>query len=306
MSERGLATLANGSVLTVGTFDGVHLGHRAILDDLAARAAQKNLPSVLVTFTPHPLAVVNPAAAPRLLTPGRERLAALVDAGAPEHAVIVPFTQALAGRSAEEFVQLLVDRYCMRELVVGYDHGLGRGRRGDVNVLRELGKSSGFDVKVVDAKYDDRGLAISSTAIRRAVAYGELDAAASMLGRRYDFIGTVVPGSSRGRSIGIPTLNLAIDPDKLLPPDGVYAVTVSGALGAFGGMMNLGGRPTFGELERVPEVHLFGAEGDWYGQQVVVGFVARLRDTMRFSGVNELVQQLARDADSARLALTQA
>lgn len=306
MLERGLVDLAGGSVVTVGTFDGVHLGHRQILTDLAARAQSRNLPALIVTFTPHPLAVVNPAAAPRLLTPGVERLAALTASGASSRAVIIPFSRGLAALGAEQFVELLVDRYAMRELVVGYDHGLGRGRHGDVSVLRELGEAMGFTVCVVDAMNDDRGMAISSTAIRHAVAYGELDGARAMLGRPYDAYGVVVPGSSRGRSIGIPTMNLSIPREKLLPPDGVYAVRVRASKGAFGGMMNLGGRPTFGEAERVPEVHLFDTGGDWYGDAVWVEFVSRLRDTVRFSGVKELTEQLSRDAESARLALTQA
>lgn len=306
MAERGLPHFAGGSVVTIGTFDGVHLGHREILRDLAERASRRKLPSAVVTFTPHPLAVVNPAAAPRLLTPGAERLAALSASGAPEHCVVIPFTPSLAALSAEQFVDLLVDRLAMCELVVGYDHGLGRGRQGDIAVLRELGTTRGFTVQVVEAKMDARGTAVSSTAIRRAVAYGDLATARGMLGRHYDLLGRVVPGSARGRSIGIPTINLEVPREKLLPPDGVYAVRVHGALGSFGGMMNLGGRPTFGEAERVPEVHMFGASGDWYGAEVSVEFVARIRDTVRFSGVEALVRQLNRDADSARVALTQA
>jgi riboflavin kinase / FMN adenylyltransferase len=306
MSERGFPQFAGGSVITIGTFDGVHLGHREILRDLAERAARRALPSAVVTFTPHPLAIVNPAAAPRLLTPGDERLAALAASGAPEHVVVIPFTPALASLTAEEFVDQLVDHFAVCELVVGYDHGLGRGRQGDISVLRELGITRGFTVHVVEAKMDTRGAAISSTAIRRAVAYGDLDAAKTMLGRPYGMLGTVVKGSARGRSIGIPTINLEIPREKLLPPDGVYAVRVRGQLGDFGGMMNLGGRPTFGESERIPEVHMFGASGDWYGAEVSVEFVARIRDTVRFSGVEALVQQLNRDAESARVALTQA
>ena len=176
----------------------------------------------------------------------------------------------------------------------------------DASVLRALGSTLGFDVEVIPAKCDDQGIAISSTAIRRAVAYGELSAARAMLGRRYSVCGTVVRGSNRGRSIGVPTINLELPKEKLLPPDGVYAVQVSAAKGSFGGMMNLGGRPTFGEVERVPEIHLFGGSGDWYGDSVRVEFVAKLRDTVRFAGVKELIEQLARDADAARLALTQA
>jgi riboflavin kinase / FMN adenylyltransferase len=306
MPERGFPHFAAGSVITIGTFDGVHLGHREILRDLEDRAEGRSLPAAVVTFTPHPLAVVNPAAAPRLLTPGVERLAALLEGGAPEHVVVIPFTPALAALTAEQFVDLLVDRFAMCELVVGYDHGLGRGRQGDVSVLRELGTTRGFTVHVVEAKMDTRGTAVSSTAIRRAVAYGDLVTARQMLGRPYELFGRVVKGSARGRSIGIPTINLEIPKEKLLPPDGVYAVRVYGALGTFGGMMNLGGRPTFDEAERVPEVHMFGASGDWYDASVAVEFVSRIRDTVRFSGVEALVQQLHRDAESARFALTQA
>lgn len=306
MPERGFPQFSGGSVITIGTFDGVHLGHHQILRDLEARAAARGLPAAVVTFEPHPLAIVNPAAAPRLLTPGVERFAALSSHGAPSHAVLVPFTARLASLSAEQFVDLLVDRYRMRELVVGYDHGLGRGRRGDVSVLRELGTSRGFTVHVVEARMDSHGNPISSTAIRRAVAYGDLDAACGMLGRRYELFGVVVSGSSRGRGIGIPTINLEIPREKLLPPDGVFAVRVRGAIGTYGGMMNLGGRPTFGDAERVPEIHMFGAEGNWYGARVAVEFVARIRDTVRFSGVEALVQQLHRDAETARIALTQA
>lgn len=306
MADFGFPDLSTGCVLTVGTFDGVHLGHREILSYLDARAKSRGLTPLVVTFAPHPLAVVNPAAAPRLLTPGIERLAALAADGAPPHAVVIPFTTELAALSAEQFIRLLVDRYAMRELVVGHDHGLGRGRQGDVSVLRELGAVLKFSVQVVEARTDERGIAISSTSIRRAVAYGDLSAARSMLGGPYALHGIVVPGSSRGRSIGIPTINLSIPTEKLLPPDGVYAVRVNSAKGAFGGMMNLGGRPTFGEMDRVPEIHLFDASGDWYGDAVWVEFVTRLRDTVKFPGVKELVAQLSRDAESARFALTQA
>jgi riboflavin kinase / FMN adenylyltransferase len=306
MRDSEFPNFAGGSAITIGTFDGVHLGHREILRVLRERASANALPAAVVTFSPHPLAVLNPGAAPRLLTPGDERLTALAASGAPEQVVVIPFTPALAALTAEQFIDMLVEKSAMRELVVGYDHGLGRGRRGDISVLRELGTTRGFSVHVVEAKQDAHGVAISSTAIRRAIAYGDLDAARSMLGRVYNLVGKVVRGSARGRSIGIPTINLEIPKEKLLPPDGVYAVRVSGALGDFGGMMNLGGRPTFGEAERIPEVHMFGASGDWYGAEVSVEFVSRIRDTVRFSGVESLVQQLNRDAESARVALTQA
>jgi riboflavin kinase/FMN adenylyltransferase len=306
MSELGLPSLARGAVLTLGTFDGVHLGHQEILRDLVARSDRLGLPSVVVTFAPHPLAVLNPAAAPKLLTSPTERLVAIAESAPVHCAVVIPFSREVAALSPDQFVRLLLDRYRMKELVVGYDHGLGRGRQGDVTVLGALGKTLGFDVHVIEARMDSHGIAISSTAIRRAVAYGDLAAARAMLGRRYSFVGTVERGSNRGRSIGIPTLNLAVAGDKLLPPDGVYSVRVASGLGSYGGMMNLGGRPTFGESARVPEIHLFDAGGDWYGQTVAVEFVSRLRDTVRFAGVKELVEQLSKDAAEAKVALTQA
>ncbi len=308
MPERsGLPQLEGGAVVTVGTFDGVHRGHRDILRRLHERADAAGLPALVVTFRPHPLEVIHPDEAPLLLTPGNEQLRALVDSG-PLLVVAVPFTPALAKLSAEQFVELvLVRRYHVRALVAGYDHGLGRGRAGDVDVLANLGDRLHFDVDVVSPTLDEAGEPISSSAIRAAVLAGRLEVAEADLGQPYFFDGTVVPGQQRGRDLGYPTLNVALaSPRKLLPPDGVYAVRIRSSRGSFGGMMNLGGRPTFGEAERTLEVNVFEAAGDWYGQLVSVAFVRRLRDTMRFSGAEALVAQLARDADEARVALTQA
>jgi riboflavin kinase/FMN adenylyltransferase len=303
----GLPRLADGCVLTVGTFDGVHLGHRDILRRVHERADALKLPAALVTFRPHPLEVVNPAAAPMLLTPDVEQLGALVDSG-PLTVIVLPFTPSLAARSAESFVlDLLLARYAMRELIIGYDHGLGRGRHGDAAVLAELGKESGFAVHVVSATLDGNGAPISSSSIRTLVAHGDLERAAHSLGRPYAFSGRVVSGERRGRLLGYPTLNIALASSrKLLPPDGVYAVRARTPSGTFGGMMNLGGRPTFGDAMRSLEVHLFDVSGDWYGETVSVELIRRLRDTTRFSSVDALVAQLGRDAERARVALTQA
>ena len=301
------SALEPGSVLTVGTFDGVHLGHRDILRRLAARASVRGLAPAVVTFRPHPLEIVNPPAAPMLLTPDDEQLEALGSVGAT-NVIVLPFTPELARLSAEDFVvSLLRDRYHMRELVIGYDHGLGRGRQGDAEALRQIGSASGFDVDVVSATLDGAGVPISSSTIRTFVAHGDLDRASAALGRPYGFSGVVVPGNQRGRDIGYPTLNIQLSSErKLLPPEGVYAVRARSERGTFGGMMNLGARPTFGEFDRTLEVHLFDVTGDWYGERVSVELIRRLRDTTRFTGIEALIAQLGKDAQDARLALTQA
>jgi riboflavin kinase/FMN adenylyltransferase len=308
MSERdALPQLANGAVITVGTFDGVHLGHRDILRRLHERADAARLPAALVTFRPHPLEVVNPSAAPLLLTPEDEQLEALVDSGTLA-VIVLPFTSTLAHYSAESFVRvLLLERYHMRELVIGYDHGLGRGRQGDVNLLSALGQRHGFSVDVVPPTLDAAGVPISSSAVRTSLAHGDLERARRALGRRYGFRGIVTHGAQRGRELGYPTLNIQLSSTrKLLPPEGVYAIRAFTSRGTLGGMMNLGPRPTFGETGRALEVHLFDATGDWYGETVSIELIHRLRDTTRFESVEALVEQLGRDADHARVALTQA
>jgi len=297
-----------GAVVTMGTFDGVHRGHHAVLAEVTRRASVSGLASVLVTFEPHPLAVVNPAAAPKLLTLPEEKRA-LVAAQGIEQFVLMPFTPAVAQLDAEAFVGRLRDTYAMRELVMGYDHGFGRGRAGDVELVRRLAQQQGFGMAVVDA-VKDNGQPISSTLIRTALAHGDLDAAARWLGRSYGIRGTVVRGAGRGRTIGIPTINLASpDTRKLLPPDGVYAVFVTigkretGNEKRYGGMMNQGPRPTFGEESRTLEVHLFDFDGELYGEVVDVEWVRRLRAVQAFPSRDALVAQLERDRQAARAAL---
>ena len=192
----------------------------------------------------------------------------------------------------------------MAELFVGHDHGFGRGRMGDTDVLRELGKLRGFGVTVLEPVFAAGGHAVSSTAIRRAIAGGDLAKAAEGLGRPYAVMGKVIGGDKRGRLLGYPTLNLDTPPShKLLPPDGVYAVRVQTPIGAFGGMLNLGARPTFGDASRRIETHVFDASHDWYGAPVRLDFISRLRETRPFQGVDALVAQLGIDEARARSAL---
>lgn len=302
--DSGLPPGSPGTVVTVGTFDGVHRGHQKVLARIADRARDDGLVSVLVTFEPHPLEVVNPLAAPPLLTVGDEKLEVIAESGLG-YLAIVPFTPTLQRYTAAQFVdEVLRRRFHMRELVIGYDHGFGRGREGDVDVLRQLGTARGFGVEVVDAVQLEDGRPISSTLIRRAVAGGDLAHATEALGRPYAVAGVVRQGDRRGRLLGYPTVNLPVPARKLLPPEGVYAVQVQTPAGAFGGMMNLGPRPTFGDAATTIEAHLFDASVDLYGARVRLDFVARLRDTRRFANADALVAQLRRDADAARAALT--
>lgn len=304
-ADSALPPNVTGTVVTVGTFDGVHRGHLDVLEKLVARAIATGMPSVLVSFDPHPLEIVNPTAAPPLLTSLDEKLEVIAETGV-DYFAVVPFTHALSAYSAEQFVdEILRGRFRMRELLIGHDHGFGHHRAGNVAVLRELGARSRFSVDVVDAVSLADGQHVSSTSIRRAVAGGDLDRAAEGLGRPYSVGGIVVHGQGRGRDLGFATLNVAApSPRKLLPPEGVYAVRVQTPAGPFGGMMNLGPRPTFGETEMTLEAHLFGADGDFYGARVRIDFIAFLRDTRKFANADELVRQLNVDRQNALAALT--
>jgi riboflavin kinase/FMN adenylyltransferase len=292
----------SGAVVTVGTFDGVHRGHQRVLADVVERAGKGGLASVLVTFDPHPLEILNPPAAPKLLTlPDEKR--ELVAAAGVERVVTVPFTREVAQLTPEEFIRRLRSDHALEQLVLGYDHVFGRGRSGDEALVRRLGAAAGFDVAVMDAVRED-GQPISSTLIRAAVAHGDLAGAARWLGRPYGLLGRVVPGAGRGRTIGVPTINLAPpDARKLLPPDGVYAGWVWWRGMRYGGMMNQGPRPTFAEQGRTLEVHLFDFAGDLYGETVRVEWVRRLRDVQAFPSRDALMAQLERDRQAARESL---
>ena len=303
-TESALPPTVTATVVTVGTFDGMHRGHRDVVQRLVDRATAAGLPSLLVTFDPHPLEVVNPAAAPPLLTVREEKIEILAETGL-DYVAVLPFTRRLADYSAEEFVELVLrKRFRMRELLIGYDHGFGRSRAGDVGVLRSLGKRDGFEVEVVEAVAAPDGHSISSTAIRRSVAGGDLEKAADSLGRLYSVGGRVARGDQRGRKLGFPTVNLAPPVRKLLPPEGVYAARVQTPRGTFGAMVNLGPRPTFGDSSVGIEAYLFDTDVDLYDAHVRLEFLTRLRDTRKFPDAAALVDQIKRDETAARSALT--
>lgn len=293
-----------GAVVTVGTFDGVHLGHRQVLDEIVARAARTGRRSVLVTFHPHPLRIVRPDAAPPLLTTPAEKKVLLAETGV-EYAVFLRFDRELQQFSARRFVEeILIGRLGMRELVIGYDHGFGRGREGDVDTLRQLGAELGFQVDVV-GPVGEAESPISSTSIRRAIAAGDVVAAATALGRPYSFEGPVVQGARRGRDLGFPTANIRIlDGEKLLPAEGVYAARgwVDGE--GIPGLLHLGPRPTFPGDPPTVELHLLDWAGDLYGREIRVELCAFLRPIARFDSADALVAAMRADAEAGRALFT--
>jgi riboflavin kinase / FMN adenylyltransferase len=299
----GIPPEPGGSVVTVGTFDGVHRGHWAVLQEIGRRARATGRRAVLVTFHPHPLRIVRPELAPPLLTTPDEKKEILAES-ALDWAVFVHFTPALSRLSPRAFVEeVLVKRIGVGELVIGYDHGFGRGRSGDAETLREIGRDLGFGVDVV-GPVELEGEAVSSTRIRTAVREGRLGEARAGLGRPYAFRGVVVRGDGRGRTLGFPTANLRVgSPDKLLPPPGVYAVRAVLPGGLVPGALHLGPRPTFQGSTPSVELHLLDFDGDLYGEVVRVDLVDRIREVRPFASPEALVAQLGRDVEAARRVL---
>jgi riboflavin kinase / FMN adenylyltransferase len=290
------------SVVTIGNFDGVHRGHLALLERTVARARDTGERSVVVTFDPHPAAVLRPDAVPPLLQSVDDRVAALRAHGIDE-VVVVAFTAELAMRSPEEFVlDLLVERLAASAVVVGENFRFGRRASGDVAMLTELGRQHGFDVEAVPLVTTDEAT-LSSSALRALLASGDLEAVGRGLGRPFTLEGEVVAGEGRGRTIGVPTANVAVPAGRALPADGVYACWVWTAdEQRYAAVTNVGWRPTFGGTSRTVEVHLLDApEGlDLYGTRLRLAFAARIRGEQRFDGVDALVARIQADVTEAR------
>jgi len=286
--------------VTVGTFDGVHRGHWHVLEVLCETAQRLGRPSVLVTFDPHPLTVVRPETAPRLLTTPSEKVDVLAESGV-NYAVFLRFDRTLADYPPERFVdEILIERFGMAHLVIGYDHGFGKGRSGDVETLQRIGASRGFHVEVVEA-VAARSEPVSSTRIRRALEAGDVAAAAAGLGRPYAMRAAVVAGDGRGRALGFPTANLRpTDEAKLVPAEGIYAVRVHLRARNLDGVMHVGRRPTFPGASATIELHIFDFDEDLYGAEVLVTFHARIRDVARFDSVEALIAAMAEDCRIAR------
>ena len=294
------------TVLTLGNFDGVHLGHQAILRGAMTRARETGGQSVVLTFEPHPLAVLAPERAPPMIQPVHDRLATLRDLGI-DVTVLQRFTRAFAALDPEAFVRDFLQRHLeLLDVVVGYNVNFGRDRAGSADTLRALGARLGFGVDVVGpvaAPAGSDGVQVSSTTLRALLQQGDMPGAHALLGRSYALRGRVVVGDRRGRTLGFPTANLHVRPGLLLPPDGVYAVFVDMAAERHAGVLNIGVRPTFGGRRRTIEVHVLDFAGDLYRRWLVVEFVERLRGEAAFNGVEALRAAIAADVAHARRVL---
>jgi riboflavin kinase/FMN adenylyltransferase len=295
-----------GSAVTIGAYDGVHRGHRALLGELSREAGARHLSSAVVTFDRHPATVVRPDSAPLLLTDLEQKLELLARCGI-ERTLVVPFDRARADETAEDFVhEVLVGDFGARLVVVGEDFHFGHGRKGNVALLRELGSELGFEVIGIGLSASG-GDPVSSTRIRHLVADGDVAGAAELLGRAHEVRGTVVPGDGRGGAVlGFPTANVDVPEDIALPGDGIYAGYHRRPDGStHPAAISVGRRPTFYPSAPRPlvEAYLLDFEGDLYGERAGVSFVARLRPERRFESVEALVAQMHADVADARSVL---
>ena len=286
-----------GTAVTIGAYDGVHRGHQFVIGHLRRLAADDGLATVVLTFDRHPAAVVRPESAPKLLTDLDQKLEVLASTGV-DHTVVLHFDEARSQEEPDDFVrEVLVEALRARVVVVGEDFHFGRRRRGNVELLRDMGGSLGFEVAHVPLL-----AGISSTAIRRLLEAGDVAAAGELLGRPHQVRGVVERGDQRGRELGYPTANVAVPGDILLPAPGIYAGWYGAEQAA---AISVGRRPTFhdGGSPVVLEAYLLDFEGDLYGQEARVSFVSRLRDEERYESIEELVAQMAADVDATRVAL---
>jgi riboflavin kinase/FMN adenylyltransferase len=290
------------TVLTLGNFDGVHLGHQAIVRRAVDRARQAGAQVVTLTFHPHPLQVLAPARAPAMLQPLRDRLATLRELGV-DTVVVQRFSRAFAAIEPDAFVRdFLLRHLALVHVVVGYNVAFGRDRAGSGETLRRLGAVHGFGVDVV-GPVEVEGERVSSSALRRVLEAGDMRRAAELLGRPYALRARVIAGEQRGRTLGFPTANLHVRPQFLLPPHGVYAAMVTTPAGRWPGVLNIGIRPTFGGRRLTVEVHLLDFAGDLYGRWLTVDFVERLRAEKPFTGPEALRAAIAADVEQARALL---
>lgn len=290
--------------ITIGTFDGVHRGHRVILKKVSEHAKAIGGESILLTFEPHPRKLIFPDQPIHILTPLDKKLQLVLDAGI-QHVVVVPFTKEFAELSAEEYISdFLVKTFHPGAIIIGYDHHFGHDRKGNINLLKQVHAGYGFDVVEIPEQLIDDA-AVSSTKIRNAIAAGQVEEAAQMLGRSYTLAGRVQKGAQLGRRIGYPTANIMpAHNEQLIPANGVYAINVRYNGQVYNAMLNIGYRPTVSTGHTLHiEAHIFDFSADVYGEEMEIVFVARLRDEQKFGSLDELKAQLKKDETAAKKTL---
>ena len=290
------------AVITIGSFDGVHKGHFYIINQLIQEAKRINGTPIVITFFPHPKKIVGDDNRPVLLLNTLEEKSALLKKAGIEHLVVVPFTKVFSELSAEEYISnFLVSSFHPKIIVTGYDHKFGKNRVGDIKLLEKFSHQFDFVVKEIP-EHILQEITISSTTIRKKIAAGEIESANELLGYPYFFSGKVIEGNKIGRTIDFPTANLKVDDDhKLIPPTGVYAVTIEleNQMNLHHGMMNIGYRPTIGGVDKVVEVHIFNFNEVIYNDVLKIAVVKRLRDEQKFDGIAQLKNQLLLDKENA-------
>ena len=299
-STTAFNTSENTSIITIGTFDGVHIGHQEIIKNLVKSASKKADKSVILTFFPHPRMVIQTGVDLKLLTTLQEKITLLEKTGL-DFLVIEPFTRDFSRLTALDFVRkILVQQLKLKKLVIGYDHHFGRNREGDFEQLQEYGSVYGFEVEEIPVQ-DIQNIAVSSTKIRKALEEGNIEKANLYLGYEYMLTGTIIHGKGLGKKWKYPTINIHIKESyKLIPKSGVYIIKTTIHDTNIFGIMNIGYRPTIDGKHQTIEVHLLDFNADLYGEDIQVALTYRLRDEQKFSSVDELFAQIKRDESNAR------
>ncbi len=301
--EKELVELSPGKdmLLTIGVFDGVHLGHKHLISQLKEHARQQDLLSGVVTFRQHPQQVLSPQTNPPFLIDITEKNTLLKNEGV-EAIIVLSFTREIAQLSARQFLSLLKKYLRMRWLVIGPDFVLGRDREGNADTLRLIGQDMNFSVTVIPHIMIN-GEVVSSTAIRKALADGDMEKVHNLVGHPFSLHGRVTPGAGRGAELGFPTANLDVDPQKALPVDGIYATRAYIDSQTYQSVTNIGKRPTFGDSQRLVEVYILNYHSNLYNHELKIDFIQRLRNEKRFATVEELKRQITKDVEQGRTIL---
>lgn len=284
--------------VTIGTFDGVHIGHKKIFEELKEAAKVHGGEPVVVTFSKHPKKILKAAKVHHILTTKQEKVEAISACGI-ENIILLDFTQKMADMMAEDFFcNILVRKLKIKDLVLGYDHAFGKNRKGNIDFLKDLSCAEGVSLKrVEESKHNSK--VVSSTWIRSEIEAGNLKLVSELLDRPYSISGTIIHGAGRGKDLGFPTANINPDEtDKIIPKDGVYAVYARVRGVRYSGMVNIGNNPTFADNRKAIEVNIFDFSGDLYNTEVVIDFIERIRDEQKFDSVESLVKQIRKDKET--------